>query len=286
MLSTRPIKNSIIHEISSIQAILNHVHPKSWLIVDLDNTLIEIVQTVGKDQWFSTLMRYACTLPLDKTEAIAAVITIYNAVQHHVSAQAVEATTVETIKELQKKNIPVLALTARGKEIIHPTLKQLKNVGIDFSEQWGEHQFPLPIHENNEQPFFWNGIICCSGRKKGDCLKIFFDAIDQTPEHITMVDDKLHHLTCVEKTIEIQGVGFTGLRYNFLDEKIKHVDMDQANRELTDMAHQFDQFTLQAIEKLKIPVPIQALIANSSLKRKHSTDDEEIPQSIVKLRSK
>ena len=76
----------------------------------------------------------------------------------------------------------VMGLTARDAFISAPTLRQLHDIGIDFTQ-----------------------IIYCNGGNKGEKLKIFLESCklaSTLPDHIVMFDDKLGHLKHVQAVLE------------------------------------------------------------------------------------
>jgi len=131
----------------------------------------------------------------------------------------VENNTSSIIQELQKF-CTVIALTARSKRIISTTINQLKELGVDFSQEKiaqkkiNFEKFPYPT-------FFKGGIIFCSDNNKGKILKEFLKQTNLNPKKIIFVDDKEKCLTRVESALKNKHIKFTGLRYGFLDEKVK-----------------------------------------------------------------
>ncbi len=250
-----------IHECYHIKDLLKYPKDKNKKKVyasDLDNTdqQPELVwENLGSDQWFMKLMRIAFELvPTKDTEAL--VLAIYHAVQEHITTKPVEKETVDTIKNLQEQNIPVFGITARSKNIIEPTVKQLKNIGIEFDfKPNNEDHFGLTIDGIENAAYFSNGIIFCSGLSKGDCLKAFFEKIQWFPEHVVMIDDKAKHLYAVQKVVHNYGGEFDGLRYGYLDKEVAKFDQDEqlmqnANMKMLDIYHKFPDTVKEAVKKI------------------------------------
>lgn len=238
-----------IFQRDSIKSILNHCQYDTFVVFDLDNTLVESTQDLGSDQWFVRLMEEAYRLSPSK-ETIEFVIAIYYAVQHQASLQVVETQTINLLTLLQDLNIPVLVLTARGGEICKSTIDQLKRIGINFDKQWNNMECVLTLDEGKTTTLFSNGIVFCNGADKGKCLLSFFQYIKIQPKHVLMVDDKEKHLKSVKQVIEAYQGRFTGIRYGFLDEKIKTVDMKSANEQMKKMLHKFSPDVKHALVKI------------------------------------
>jgi hypothetical protein len=244
-------KLSAIYQSRNIRDILRHCSYNTLLILDLDNTVIEPVQELGSDQWFTCFMEYAIKLTLDKAEAFSLVITIYNAVQQHVRHQTVEANVINLLRTLQAIGIPVLGLTARSDMIAKHTLQQLLDNGIDFSRYWGNAHIKL-MQAGDKIAVFNDGIIFCSGLDKGKCYRAFSILHGGTPSDVLMADDKESNLLVVKAAVEAEGSTFVGLRYGFLDEKVAAVDLEKANLELIQISHLLPEAARAAMIKLKI----------------------------------
>lgn len=249
-----------IREITHIHDALKGISFDSWLILDLDNTVMWSRLELGGEAWFSSLLQHALEHIHDEQTANELVIAIYHTVQFHMRTQAVEPEIVTIIKSLQAIGIPVIGLTARGKCLEDPTVRQLTDIGI--------------------QPF---RIVYCDGQHKGNMLVNYLDECVQQPRHMVMVDDKGKYLTQVADTIEPLGIKFTGFRYGFLDEKVKQFDMQTANLQLAYIKERFPTSVQDAIEQLYLAPEDQADRYSPSLfvhgffppsSRLHSTSSE------------
>jgi hypothetical protein len=232
---------------------LKHCTLGTFVALDLDNTIIEPEdehQELGSDQWFVQFIEYASRVKADKQEAIALVITVYHAVQHHVGLKVVQPEIVRIIQILQDLEIPVIGLTARGSEIIVPTRRELKKGGIDFLNQWEPESAVLDIGAKGNLPVYKDGIIYCSGHPKDQCLKAFFDRVNIYPEKVLMVDDKEKYLTAVGKMVNQYGGSMVGLRYGFLDEKVKNHNLEEAQRKLAEIRGHLVDEAKEALVKL------------------------------------
>jgi len=265
-----PSRKSLIQELKSINETSTHCTDNSTAIFDLDNVVIESTQELGSDQWFVKLLNYACEIIVDQDEAITTVLTIYHAVQHHAEMQAVEREVSQLIKELQEKPLPVIGLTARGTPIMDRTLAQLKKLDIDFSKHHAEKYLEFSINEISPKVAYKDGIIFCNGNDKGICLAKFFQIIEYTPEHLVMIDDKEKHLVSVNARVTCD---FVGLRYSYLDQKAKTIDMHKAETQLTELEPQLDAQVRVAIAK------ISPLLRNSVLASLTSIPAENKPMA-------
>lgn len=239
--SLKPQPQHQLIEIKHVRDILKlkHITLGTWFISDLDNAAVETEDhhdELGSDQWFVQLLEYAKKVNPDSREAVSHVLTIYHAVQHQVSLKVVQPELIHIIQMLQDIGIPVLGLTARGSEIMQPTRKQLKRNGIDFSVQWPRYQIELDIGVTENPPVYKKGVIFCSGQPKEKCLEAFFELLGFCPEKIVTFDDKEKYLKAEIEMMKHHGRSAIGLRYGFLDEKVKQHDFEKAQRKLRVMS--------------------------------------------------
>lgn len=238
-----------IYEITHIRDLLKECHYNTCLVFDLDNTVMESSQELGSDQWFVNLHQYVCQSIPDQNEAVNLVLSVYHAVQHHTKMQAVEQSVARIIHLLQEIRIPVLALTARGKHIAQPTLQQLNSIGIDFSAHWPKNKLDL-ILQNNKEVQFDQGVLFCEGENKGECLKTLFKTTQFFPQQVTMIDDKEKHLHRTRQAVEEYGGKFVGLRYSYLDDKVKAFDLGKSMQQLSANKHLFSPCIQQAVDEI------------------------------------
>lgn len=245
--------SSQILETANIQDILKTIQADGLLILDLDNTIIEPHEKhseLGSDQWFGAMLTYASQVVIDSTESASLVIAVYNAVHTQISVQLIDPNVKEVFHQLNQKNIPIIALTARGAEMAKDTLRQLNEINVHFSQEWEDTKFDLP--NKRKQPIFQNGIIFCNGIDKGECLDAFFKAFSYRPKQIIMADDKEKYLQSVGKVVNAHGGQFIGYRYGLLDEKVKKFDITNAMLHLSTLESQFPDTTINSMKKLKI----------------------------------
>ena len=229
-----------IVESKAIRDILKFIHFNTWLIVDLDNTLMHPLQIrgmdeaegeLGSDQWFEKLFKEAQAITCSQPSMIEKVLELYHEVQHHLNMQVVEENIGMIVDRLQNLGIPVIGLTARGEILKQTTMRQLKEIGIELDR-----------------------IIFCDGKNKGECAEKFLKGFppNYLPGHIAMIDDKKKHLESVKKAVEKFKIKFDGIRYGYLDEKVEKVDMEKAHEQLAKLKSHLPFSTQIIIEELKL----------------------------------
>lgn len=219
-------------ESKNISDLKKYRKPKSVVVVDLDNTIQEASLELGSDQWFRALCEYGATIKLEGGNAISLVIAIYHAVQIHVNTKPVEDAAVTVIRELQEEGTLVLGLTSRDTKLTDATYRQLEAIGVNLR----------------------GNIIFCCGEDKGVCLLKEFDARNLQPPHVVMAEDLVKHLHRVKAALDTRGIDFTGLRYGFLDEKVKALEMERAHAQLLQLKPYLHTSTQLMIDRLGVRV--------------------------------
>jgi hypothetical protein len=208
-----------IFEVDRIEKILPYIHKEMLVIFDLDNTLIQTSQDLGSDQWFSHRME-ECQKKTDRSEKEQEkLIQDYSAILNMVSFKLVEKSFIDVLTTLQKKQLTLMAQTARGMAFYWITQKHLQSVGIDLSKKT---PYEKDFYFRNQKEIFWQkGILFSNGTDKGQTLFEFFDFIGYKPKAICFIDDKLTPLNKVQKECDKRKIPFIGLRYSYLDSKVK-----------------------------------------------------------------
>jgi len=221
------VRGEII-ELPQIQKTLNYVQKDDLVIFDIDNTLVEPVQLLGSDQWFyATLEKYKS---LKCEQALEKVLSEYFSIQHASNVKTVEDTTQNVIETLQKQNTYVIGLTTRHIDMLYCTFKQFRQLNIDLTKT--SICSDVLFFNVNDGVLYKKGILFCSNAHKGTALFSFLDKINYTPKRVVFINDKRTHLEQIENCCKNKNIPFLGLRYGYLDEKIKKMNYKIAEIQL------------------------------------------------------
>ncbi|MFH1644323.1 MAG: DUF2608 domain-containing protein [bacterium] len=213
-----------IIEIQNISELNQHAKDKNTLIVlDLDNTILEPDNETGEgsEQWFSAKVNNKVKKGLGSIEAIEKTLPSYYKIHKTLKVKPVEDNTIDTIKTLQKENTPIMGLTSRSFPMIKHTFRQLKEINLDLTPTTPGKK-TMTFKKSEFPAKFNNGILFVGNNNKGKILKTYLSTISFEPEKIVMVDDKKHHLEKIDSEFKNSKISFIGLRYAFLDEKVKN----------------------------------------------------------------
>ena len=218
--------NARIQELPSFADAAPMTDAASTLVIfDLDNTLIEPVQTIGSDQWGSLEQKRLKDQGVPADDAIDQGVAKFAEVQMKTKVQLVDPNAAKFIKDLQNKGYTMMGLTARPLSLIQTSLNQLKSVGINLAPT-----APIKgaIDVQSVAPARFQGGVLVVGphNNKGDTLKAFYAKLGRAlPEHVIFFDDKLHNVEALETALtSIPGVDYIGYRFATADETVKSFD--------------------------------------------------------------
>lgn len=227
-----PLFSEII-EIKYISEMAKYLEDKPLIIFDIDNTIMCPAQTVGSDQWFSHRIKKHEKDGHTSSDAMGKALSEWMAVQCITDMRLVERHTAALIKDLQDRGLSVMALTTRDHGFALRTLQQLHSLDVHLERTCPSKE--EIYFKNGEHCIYRQGILFTAGSHKGTALKTLLSELRLQPKKILFINDKHNHLTPVEEICKKEKIAFIGLRYGFLDEKVKAFSPDLAD-------HQFEKF--------------------------------------------
>jgi len=224
-----------IIEIMHIDQIYNYLKPNTLVVFDIDNTLIEPVQSVGTDQWFHHRIAYWIDRGMEPELALEKALADWMAVQNISQVKLVEPNTAKIVRHLQDRNFVVMGLTTRGLGMSTRTNQQLASVGIDLSKAAPSKDDIFFMNQRGN--LFRGGTLFTANTHKGSALFKLLDQLDLQPKMILFVNDKQSHIVSIEEWAIKRNIPFIGLRYGHLDEKVKKLNLDVCDIQLEHFGH-------------------------------------------------
>lgn len=209
-----------IFEIKNINALNKYIKPDMLVIFDIDNTLIEPIQELGTTQWFKHRIMEYRSYGFDKNVALEKALREWTAIQSITQVKVVEKETAEIIQNLQLEGFPIMGLTTRGLGLSTRTIEQLESVNIHLSETAPTQEEIFFMNERGV--LFRGGTLFTAGTNKGNALIEFFNRLNYSPSSILFINDNASHLRSLEEACFQKDISFIGLRYGYLDEKVKN----------------------------------------------------------------
>jgi hypothetical protein len=212
-------KFNSIDSIEQVQDFLQQATPKTLVIFDIDDTLI-----VPEEKIFYPLFKAVDDFDFSDTAFVKKLKEIYwqlakskeaNVIFSKIKFIPVEQKTIVLIKELQNRNVKILALTNGslckfiGIEIMKKLrFSHMNQVGLDFSSSFNIQELIL---ENlpplwGYSPIFYKGILYALGSPKGTVLMEFLNKIVFKPDKVIFFDDLIEQCSSVSSTMEKLGI--------------------------------------------------------------------------------
>lgn len=192
---------------------LNECTERSLFVFDVDRVLIEskdaLLQARNSPLLQPIKMKYLGNLPRSKVEQLISEIHLQTN-SHIIDSQAIMF-----IKELQSRNIPVIALTATrigglGKipSIQDWRIEDLASHEISFATSFPETPYLslTTITGRGPSPVFKQGILFSATYPKGVVLRAFLDKVGFFPDRVIFIDDMLYNLQSVEESLAAMGI--------------------------------------------------------------------------------
>jgi FMN phosphatase YigB (HAD superfamily) len=223
--TTAPVYANPIIETDRIEDLLQHIDKNTLVVFDLDNTLIEPHQTLGSDQWFVYhFEKTKESLGKENRHALIKAVDDYEAVHRRSDVRLIDPHIHTVFKYIKNQDIKILGLTSRGARLRESTIRQLQSVGLSFDAPWNDHDYHYPLEKAKHGGNAHGGIVLTAGAHKGECLLEYLDHLDYKPTRVVFIDDRAEHLSKVKSSLESRQIPFMGIRYTYLDDKVKAFD--------------------------------------------------------------
>ena len=219
-------------ETNSYKDVLKYITADTLVVTDLDNTVIEPVQTLGSDQWGEAMGKKLLAAGFQKPQAVEMHVSMFALIQQYTKVKTVETDTANIIDELKKSKIPVLGLTARPVYIADRTIDLLKSVNLNLTGL-EEVADIMKLDQNPNEIVYKSGVVFVGPmNNKGLVLKSIVDQLKNSHfKRIIFVDDKSHHTVNVDKAFENSGIEVKSLRYGAADVRVQSYDAKLADFE-------------------------------------------------------
>ncbi len=240
-----PDATDIIVETNKIGDIYKYIEPNEYnfstlVIFDIDNTIGKFPTDLGSDQWFYAMVDEYKKQGLETQAAIDKVLpTLFN-IMFHTWMNPIEEGrdgTVSVITNLQKKNVSVIALTARSLELTQRTIEQMHHMNIYFTKT-DPHECPLK-YGTGKPGLYLDGIIFSGNYDKGEMIVNWFKATKYKPKKVIFIDDKLKNIKSVEAALHKRDYPFIGIRYGHEDEQVKKFKLSSIQSEMKQFLHAY-----------------------------------------------
>lgn len=221
-----PINGTII-EINTLDLFRNEINnltSNDLVAFDIDETLVVskdlVLRPCGRVCLNGLMAQYGNVRDPKKRECLVTQIMLQRKIC------LVDPTSLDMVLSVQNKGTKVIALTAlkTGPYGLIPKMEnwrveELANAGFHFDRAFPQiNHLILPQWKNEKHPaIFLKGVLCSCKYPKGEVLVAFLKEINWKPKHVYFIDDRLHNLQSVEKSLSAMNIPFVGYHYTGAD---------------------------------------------------------------------
>lgn len=256
-----------ITEIQSIFEIQPQVDSETWVLVDLDNTLIHPSGQVGSHQWFDALLRL-CLKEFQPEVAYRKAGMIWVNAQSNLKMGPVEPKIPEWISNFRKSGAKVLALTARELSLKEITFRHLSSAGIDLSvgsdlkgdpHLSHEQIFLKDKHQLANDVLYSNGVIFAGYQTpKGQVLLELLKVWKYKPKKIIFVDDRRENVVSLEEYLKRSSkIQYDGYRLGAMDSKVASFNQMIASLKTVNSVSDFLKYPFDDQQKVAVKGPVK-----------------------------
>ncbi|WP_041468065.1 DUF2608 domain-containing protein [Chlamydia felis] len=198
-------------EIKSIHEIAGDILYDSsdfWLILDLDDTLLEGAQALTHSLWLQKTIEGFQELGLAEREAWESIYPYWEGFQEKGSVKLIENAMQLLITRVQEKKKTLFAYTERKHSSKNVTLQQLKSLGLSLDSTAPVVTTPLP-----KSLLFASGVVFGEELHKGPGLQLFLDAIQAHPEKIIYIDNLKENVLRIGELCKLKKISYLGITY-------------------------------------------------------------------------
>jgi len=224
--------NGIIFKSDQLHDVLQYAEKDTFFVFDIDDTIAETPGNIGTDTWLYYETRELEKKVSDINLAFKLMLPLYFLVRNYKKLEIIDHSD-EIIAQLQNQKIGIIALTSQSIPMHERTIKQLAELGIDFSLT-APFDKPLEL-VGTYKSIFKQGIIFSASSNKGKMLIQFFEKTGFKPKKVFFADDKLKNVQVVEKEVEAAGIEFVGMLFTRREELDKQFDPQKAEAELNEL---------------------------------------------------
>lgn len=236
------IKNKVIEKVKKYGA------KNTLLVLDIDNTTLQMSQNFGSDQWWN--WQSGNCIGKEKapdfcvTTSFAELLDIQGQIFALSNMKPTELATVKTIKEIQIMGVKVILLTSRGPDFRNATERALKNNNLSFNDSaigpkggYGSTYIPYTLENHRRYGLtkkemkdmgnkkarpvsYMNGVFMTAGLNKGIMLKSLLHKTKSKFKAIIFADDHIKHTKRMQM-IMADDTDLTTYRYSKIDPQVE-----------------------------------------------------------------
>lgn len=199
-----------ILQTNNIEDVLAYLNPSTWLVLPIDDTLLEGENQLGRAKWYDHEIQKRMHQGMSQEIAQNTFYPQWVLSQMICPVRTVELNTAAVIAKAQGAALAVLGLSTRRPSMAALTAEQLAKLHIDLSKKAP----PFPLYFDG---VYRNGIWFFSDSSKIEALVRLFSAMaENRPKRLVFIDE---HLEELEKALEPLNIECIGIRYTKAQER-------------------------------------------------------------------
>lgn len=200
---------------------------KTLVIFDIDNTLLRPKEEFGSHQWGDYMADRYLKSGHTESEAKTYQVQAFSRAQAFVNPILVDQNIFPLLSQLNDRDIPYLALTARSSNPLREiTIKQMREVKLLTSFDRNQPQWEnLSYIEDIIQ----QGIVFANGISKGEVLKRILKSAKNKPERIIFIDDRDYNVISIENAGKELGIETLAYRFSAADNIVANFNSELAD---------------------------------------------------------
>ncbi|ACZ32936.1 conserved hypothetical protein [Chlamydia pneumoniae LPCoLN] len=179
-----------------------------WLILDLDDTLLQGGEALSHSIWKSKAIQGLQKQGIPEQEAWEAVVPFWLEIQEMGTVQPIESAIFLLIEKIQKQGKTTFVYTERPKTAKDLTLKQLHMLNVSLEDTAPQPQAPLP-----KNLLYTSGILFSGDYHKGPGLDLFLEICTPLPAKIIYIDNQKENVLRIGDLCQKYGIAYFGITY-------------------------------------------------------------------------
>jgi len=200
---------ALVFDSDQISSLLPYVEEGTWVIFDVDQTLIESSVNLGSSQWRKAIHARAKETGMEDEEAQRVTKQFADFMHRFTPPRLVDPETPELIQQLQQSGVFVMGLTARRPENAERTREQLAACGISLRNRISENFVLLATHP----AIYQDGAIHAGPNSKSSVLLQFIKKTGELPRKVIFVDDRPNQIADLEQLLARWNIDYVGIHY-------------------------------------------------------------------------
>jgi len=218
-------------ETTNLDVLIEVSNKNTLILSDITETLYKPCNTMSDKKWRTFVVERIKELISDSSLASDIAKKVENMIVNQVDKELVHKNAPQIIRDLQSKEIPFLAISAKNWSSPYDphfgitTSNHLKKLDIDLEKSV---RFITPSSgqevEKTAEYIFAKGIIFTNKKPLDNALNTFLNRLENKPEQIIILENSSEHKGIYEAVAKAHGIALTYVHHKSPDQEKGKVD--------------------------------------------------------------